>query len=241
MGKTYTELKRHALAELEAYMDSMEDRKGEKLAYWVQDYVKMLQKEKMFNPEKQIKYKRGTVVKAHLGYRIGCEEGGLHYAIVIDKYNDLHSPTATIIPLTSVKKGTDLSRLHRSKIYLGDELYELLSKKLATECESVNSSLQEVIEKLDEQRLADFAETDCLDQKLGELQTRLEFCQKMKREIAKMHRGSIAHVGQIVTISKIRIYDPVHPKDVLTNIRVSAGTLDRIDQKVQELYGGPQR
>ncbi len=31
------------------------------------------------------RYKRGEIVKVHLGFNVGSEEGGLHYAVVLDK------------------------------------------------------------------------------------------------------------------------------------------------------------
>ena len=49
------------------------------------------------------RYKRGEIVKVHLGFNVGSEEGGLHYAVVLDKNNAKSSPVITIIPLTSVK------------------------------------------------------------------------------------------------------------------------------------------
>ena len=51
-----------------------------------------------------------------------------------------------------------------------------------------------------------------------------------------MKRGSIALVGQITTVSKIRIYDPLYPSDSLASIHLSDVALDKLDQKVKELY-----
>ena len=53
-----------------------------------------------------------------------------------------------------------------------------------------------------------------------------------------MKKGSIALVGQITTVSKIRIYNPLHPIDVLSNIKVSPALLDLIDDKIREMYIG---
>ena len=53
-----------------------------------------------------------------------------------------------------------------------------------------------------------------------------------------MKKGSVALVGQITTISKIRIYNPLHPNDTLSNIRISPALLDLIDAKITELYLG---
>ena len=51
-----------------------------------------------------------------------------------------------------------------------------------------------------------------------------------------MKAGTIALVGQITTISKYRIYDPLSTKNALHGIRVSDATLDLIDSKIKELF-----
>lgn len=58
----------------------------------------------------------------------------------------------------------------------------------------------------------------------------------MLRDIYKMKEGSVALVGQITTISKIRIYDPMYPLDTLSGIRLSSESMDKLDAKLQELY-----
>ena len=75
-----------------------------------------------------------------------------------------------------------------------------------------------------------------IDEQIAECEQNLVLCEKMKEEILKMKKGRIALIGQITTISKIRIHDPVHSNDVLTNIRVSNETLDKIDDAISEMY-----
>ena len=55
---------------------------------------------------------------------------------------------------------------------------------------------------------------------------------RMRNEINKAKLGSIALVGQITTISKIRIYDPKTNFDILSNVKLSNEKLDRIDQEI---------
>lgn len=43
-------------------------------------------------------------------------------------------------------------------------------------------------------------------------------------------------VGQITTVSKIRIYDPQFPSDALNNIRLSSASMDKLDNKIRELF-----
>ena len=49
---------------------------------------------------------------------------------------------------------------------------------------------------------------------------------------------SIALITQITTISKIRIYDPLHADSTLSGIRLSSEQLDLIDNKIKEFYIG---
>ena len=59
---------------------------------------------------------------------------------------------------------------------------------------------------------------------------------KIGREISQMKEGSVALVNQITTISKMRIFDPRNIKGVLSGISLSAESMDKINQKVKELY-----
>ncbi len=51
-----------------------------------------------------------------------------------------------------------------------------------------------------------------------------------------MKKGSIAMVGQITTISKQRIYDPQKMGDILSGIRISNESLDKINEKMKQLF-----
>lgn len=237
---SYEQLRDTALDNLKNYMDSLDPDKGKKLAYWINDYANFLTSEASFDPSKLIRYKRGSIVKVHLGYRIGSEEGGLHYAIVMDRQNSLYSPTMTVIPLTSIKPGVDPATLPPQKVSIGNEVYTLLSANYDAEIRvakrelaDLDTILQSAEDALTEQKVVDGLE------KAKAVQKRITYCQKMKAEINKMKQGSIALVGQITTISKIRIYDPKYPNDALSKVKVSSDTLDKLDLRVQELFGNP--
>ena len=232
MSIDYPSIRDSALDDLRKYMNSLDPDKGKKLAYWVQDYVRFLKQESTFLPSKLIRYKRGAIVKVHLGYRVGSEEGGLHYAIV-------HSPTLTVIPLTSVKPGVDISNLPRHKVSIGEEVHTLLTANLNAEIRTAKQQLKELesfLEDKDESSMTPEQRRIFTDKAL-DLASRIDYCRKMKREVDKMKTGSIALVGQITTVSKIRIYDPKYNKDALSKVRVSNSTLDILDARVQELYG----
>lgn len=239
MAADYSTLRDSSLADLKKYMDSLDPEQGKKLAYWIKDYTHFLSQEKSFQPQKLIRYKRGAIVKVHLGYRVGSEEGGLHYAIVMDRNNTIYNPTVTIIPLTSVKPSTDITNLHESKVHIGDEVYTLLANKLTAEIKSANGNLAAIrtaLSGLDD----DAPEREALRKQLTEVAKQIAYCGKMNKEVEKMKPGSIAMVGQITTVSKLRIYDPKYKNDIFTKLRVSSATLDTLDERVQQLFGTPK-
>lgn len=59
-----------------------------------------------------------------------------------------------------------------------------------------------------------------------------KYIEKIKTEISKMKKGSIALVDQITTISKQRIYHD----DILIKIRLTNNSLDLLDKKIIELF-----
>ena len=124
--------------------------KADKLAYWLEDYSRLLSFEDDFNPNYLKSYHRGDVIKVNLGYNIGNEEGGLHYCIVIDRFNPKSSGIVTVIPLTSYKGKS----LHYSSVFLGNEIYlnfkekyDKLMLELSQKINSINveNSTQEEI------------------------------------------------------------------------------------------------
>jgi len=193
--------------------------KADKLAYWLEDYTKMLDFEDKFDPTYFKAYKRGDIIKVNLGYNIGNEEGGLHYCVVVDKDNQRSSGIITVIPLTS-NKG---KKLHYSSVFLGNEIYKNFKEKyddlllkLSNKVNSinVNTSQEEIKSALDD----------------------LAFIQIMYKEMSKMKKGSIALVSQITTISKQRIYNPQKYSDILSGLSLSDSSLDLINDKMKKLF-----
>lgn len=236
MDADYSMLRDSSLDNLKKYMDSLDTPQGKKLAYWISDYVRFLKQEATFQPEKLIRYKRGSIIKAHLGYRVGSEEGGLHYAIVMDTNNALYSPVVTVIPLTSIKSEGDSAKLPRANVNLGDEVHSLLDETLNRELTCAEEKLL-VLSADVEKSKASGGITQEQKTQLQQLRKQIQYCKNMLKESNRMKHGSIALVGQITTISKIRIYDPQYSRDALSNIRISSKTLDLLDKKIQELFG----
>lgn len=109
-----------------------EYKKAANLVYWVCDYIKYIEQKEFFEPKKMIKYQRGQIIKVNLGFNVGREEGGLRYAIILDKNNSQASDVVTIIPLTSVKfnKDNKIKNLHgKYDVLLGEHLFDVVLEK----------------------------------------------------------------------------------------------------------------
>ena len=226
------------LSELIESDDPELNGKADKLCYWLEDWTKFLHYEPNFSPKSLRRYKRGEIIKVHLGFNVGSEEGGLHYAVVIDKNNAKSSPVVTVVPLTSLKPNFDISKLKSGSIFLGNELFTNLNAKisithkhLTEEVSLFNQLVQNLSDSTTDEKLA-------LLERVEEAYKELELLSRMRSEVLKMKRGSIALTNQITTVSKIRIYDPKTDHDILSNIKLSNEKLDMIDKEVLNIFVG---
>ena len=117
--------KDRSIAKLNSLIESLANspdtlKKANNLAYWISQYSTCISFEKQFDSKRLKRYKRGDVIKVHLGFNIGNELGGLHYCVVLDTKNDMGSGTITVVPLTSSKEDKEY---HSSTVNLGEEIY----------------------------------------------------------------------------------------------------------------------
>lgn len=279
--ENYGEFKDKAINTLESYLQELIDdgnesdlKKVKLMSYWMKEYCEYLKEEKTFKPEKLKRYERGDIIKVNLGYNVGSEEGGLHYAVVWDMKNSMYSKVITVIPLSSVKK--DDYKPRKQEVLLGNDLYDRLCEKHAKVSIKCMEMLESDIKKHDHIKSTIFElkiEMTRLDKEYEEVQNKnkaikligakfklieqlnkmieeiavlenemilnekyYKLLEKTRREIEKMKKGSIALVGQITTISKLRIYDPKNSYNVLSGIKLSPNTLNKINKKFKELY-----
>jgi mRNA-degrading endonuclease toxin of MazEF toxin-antitoxin module len=239
-------------------------KKANLISYWVKDYVRLINFEEQFEPTKNIAYKRGNIVKINFGFNVGSEYGGLHYGVVLDNKNSHSSPVITVIPLTSVKENKSVHSNNvelGNEIYRALKLkYDTISKTLKEEQEEINQMLS-LFTKFVELSLnapasseedtaglstnlsspeeyADYALQlkERWEQKKEHNAEEQAYLDKIGAEISQMKEGSIALVNQIVTISKMRIFDPRNLKGVLAGISLTEASMEQINQKVKELY-----
>ena len=123
------------IQELEDYlhllqrMDDEGNKRSDKIAQWIENWVKYLKIEQIFNPRSIQALKRGSIVYADFGFNVGREYGGLHYAIVLNKIDARSNHLLHVLPLTSVKETTDISNLKYFQLPIGNEVFQLLSNK----------------------------------------------------------------------------------------------------------------
>jgi mRNA-degrading endonuclease toxin of MazEF toxin-antitoxin module len=228
------------LIDLECSPKESDNKKAKTLSYWIKDYIRFIDYEKNFKPTTLKRYERGDVLKIHLGYRIGSEEGGLHYAVVLDKNNNISSPVLTVIPLTSLKKD---NKVYPDDVMLGTELKDTLIIKAHKGIEKISSKMKEhnlilkELKNLKEGLISNVnEEIEKVEKEQKELKRELNILSKVIKEAEKMKNGSIALINQITTISKIRIYDPKSQYDVLSGIKISPENLDLINDKIIKLF-----
>lgn len=249
---------------LESYITSDDDeliKKADLLSYWMLHYSDYIQNEKTYNPKKQIKYKRGDIIKLDFGFNVGDEYGGLHYAIVVDKQNDHSCSVVTVIPLTS---GTE-DETYRTDVFLGNELYQKIYDKWTKlnlevsdniiEVQKMQSSLEIAIDNITELviHLDEDADNSTKDKILSDMESlnlqlndlKIKNAQYeqdykkltlLKKELDKMKSGSIALMKQITTVSKQRIYTPRKSSDALYHISLSEIQMEKINQSLKDLY-----
>lgn len=236
--------KKSSLKKLDDYLDSLINSsdnklkgKADKICYWLEDWTSFLDFEPNFSPKSLRRYKRGEIIKAHLGFNVGSEEGGLHYAVVVEKDNPKGSPVVTIVPLTSVKPHTDITNMRKGNIFLGNELFTKLSTKISDTNQHINGEIQLLGELIDSLPDTDITErSEELHDRICECKKELDLLERMRKEILKMKSGSIALVNQITTVSKIRIYDPKTDHDILSNIKLSNEKLDLLDEEIRKQF-----
>ena len=221
-------------------------KKADLVAYWIESYSKYLLTEEKFDYKLIPRYKRGDVISLNFGFNIGSEHGGLHYAIVLDNDNKQSSPVVTVIPLSSGNEEDTYDR----DFFLVNELHDKLNAKyikLITQVDEEISELTKTLELLKKTMKANSetekslakditAHLSNLENRVDKLKREKKTLQIYEKEILKLKSGSAALMEQITTVSKMRIYKPKNSSDLLYGVKFSAGAMDKINEKLKELY-----
>lgn len=208
--------------------DTTAYKKSALIYYWMRDYKNYLKNESKFSSNYLPAFKRGNIVNVNLGFNLGSEMGGLHYAIVLQN-SPRNNPNLVIAPLTSSKGRTTF---HKSEVNLGEELYFKIQGKHS----GLQTSIPNEIKLLEEAKQHTGQNQKQLEQRLRELEKHKALMRKTMQKLQVLKHGSIVAMAQIRTISKMRIADPVNQYDILYGLKLSPKSLDLIDEKIKELY-----
>lgn len=209
-------------------------KKSAILVYWLKDYLRYIKNEKIFNPRQLINYKHGQIVFVNFGFRVGQELGGLHYAIVLDTKNSKSNSTLTVIPLRSKKdKDTTYQRTHM--VPLSTILPTLLFDKSLHMIDTVNAKVLNITNKYTSNEIKS---NKILKSKLKILQKQHNDANAILTYLNNLKSESLADIGQITTISKQRIKNPVRNDDALANVIIPDNLMKILEEKIQFLYFG---
>ena len=223
----------------ESYITSRDPnllKKTDLLSYWFEEFVNYIYAEDSFQPQRLLSYKRGDIIRVNLGFRVGNEMGGLHYAVVIENKNAHSSGVITIIPLSS----TDGKTVHDNNVDIGVELYSKAEAQRLRLLDDAKKGLTETTDLLNALRTAKNNSDDVNDaletitQKQSEIKKTLAIINRYDNELRRMKSGRMAVVNQITTISKQRIYTPKKSVDFLYNVSLSDTAMDKITKKLSE-------
>lgn len=200
------------------HIEEKEYKKCDLLAYWINDFAMYHDEERCFDISKSGVFSRGDIIKVNLGFNVGNELGGLHYCVVLTKYDNTRNGTLNVIPLTSKKEN---KRYDSSAINLGNELYKIFQEKVSKE----KKKLEQILTELEKTENIPIGVQNTIEKEN-------KYIAKMESEIAKMKQDSIALINQITTISKQRIF-----KDsIRKNVKLSKESLDLIDKQIVRYF-----
>lgn len=172
--------------------------------------------EKTFDCAKSGIFSRGDIIKVNLGFNIGNELGGLHYCVVLNKFDNTRNGALNVVPLTSKK---DNKKYISSSVNLGSELYNVFNGKIEKEKQKLKRLLDEL------ENVENVLEPDYVQNVINKEK---KYIEKMEKEILKMKKDSIALISQITTISKQRIFKD----NIRRNVKISNQALDLIDEQI---------
>lgn len=202
------------------------------MTYWLNDYLKYICKEKTFKPSQNINYKKGQIVKVHFGYRIGSEIGGPHYAVVLDANSYRNNGTITVIPLKS-KRNKRTQYSDKYHLDLGGVFRDLLYRKVS---DSAVITTRQLINAIEQAKSSNGDNIETMEATFAQLRKRQGFETEILEFSDALSESSVADIGQITTISKIRIIHPTKNRHVLAGVTLPPDVMARINNKVKELY-----
>lgn len=157
-------------------------------------------------------YKRGTIVKVDFGIGLGSEMSQVHFAIVLNNYDNPKNNVLTVIPLTS-KKG-------KFNLNLNTLIIDKLINKIKFEITKLG--IDEELEKSKNISLEN-------EIKIKKLNTLLSYYNSNAK-------NTFACPSLITTISKTRIFKPINEYDIIGREKCDDSIMDKIDNCIKENF-----
>lgn len=229
-----------ALNELDALLsgwmvspDVNDQKRAQILSYWIKTYTRMLRQEKNFNPASIPRLGRRQIVNVDFGFRVGSELGGLHYAVIMDKKNSQNANTATVVPLGSLKESFVPTR---NKVKLSNGVYDSLQEKAQAQLNQSTAIINGFVSDSELLKLSEEKRAEEIGRRYTLAKSMLDGARASVEKMKKLKHGSVANISQLTTISKMRIKEPVTPKDALYGVKLSMEDMAAIEQGIIELY-----
>lgn len=152
-------------------------------------------------------YDRGTLIKVDFGVNLGSEMSQIHFAIVLNNYDNPKNNVLTVIPLTSKQS--------KFNINLGTLIIDKLTDKIHQETTKLGHD--EEFQKL-------------------KTNSNTEIKLKKLRSLLCYYKSSIkstyACPSLITTISKTRIIKPINEFDIIGKEKCSSEIMNKIDESI---------
>ncbi|ASX21874.1 type II toxin-antitoxin system PemK/MazF family toxin [Lactiplantibacillus plantarum] len=161
-------------------------------------------------------YKRGTVIRVDFGVNMGSEFCGIHFAIVLDKKDNNHKRTLTVVPLTSKQR--------IGRFSLGKEIFNQTLAFLRLRIDE----LQKEVKSMNPEQ-SDFTIA------LQSLKNEIQQYRKVYDIYKNYDKNSFVRLSDITTISKFRI-QKVNRFDPSGNIRLTSEQMGSISNELKKLY-----
>lgn len=157
----------------------------------------------------------GTIVKADFGINQGAELSNPHFAIVLDRFDNIRSETITVIPLTSKNNG--------KRIALGKLISQEYEKNIRTELKKLETRLENSKKKNDKETV-------------GKILLEISKVNKIKNYYLKHPKNTYANISQIRTISKDKLIKPLNKYDILNKTKCSNDIMSQISDAISKNF-----
>ena len=201
------------------------------IVQWIKQWLEYLKFEKNFKPSDLKRYNYGEIIFANLGFNVGQEFGGPHYAIVLNKHDIKAKGVITIVPLSSLKD-KNKNKLG-DRLYLGNVLKKTIQDKLSNDLNKLHSKIDSTLKEYNNKKITQ----ETFLSRIKYYQKKMEHNKALQSQLSKINNETIALTNQITTISKMRIWNPKTPDDSLANVIIPKTTMNMILEKIHKLYG----